>query len=103
MKMMQKIKPVAFLILMFTCHSLCAGLIEFYKKGTIKLVPSPEFGKDTDWESLFYDTAREFVVAQDGSIFVINNSRHNGFKFTGAGRYVGMFGQKGEGPGDLYR
>lgn len=84
-------------------NSLSAGLIEFYKKGTIKFSASPDFGKDTDWETLFYDVDKELVIAPDGNIFVSNSSQHNIFKFTGNGKFVGKFGRKGQGPGDFYR
>jgi hypothetical protein len=76
--------------------------VEIYKKGTIKLIPSPGFGKGTDWESLFYDIFKDMVVAEDGSIFVSNNRKHNIFKFNTSGKHIGTYGRKGEGPGDYY-
>lgn len=88
--------------MLLVCTILFADLIDFYKKGTIKLTPALDFGKNTNWENLFYDTNKELVAAPDGSIFVSNGSQHNVFKFTKDGRHAVTFGQKGEGPSDLY-
>ena len=78
------------------------NLIEIYKKGTIKVIPSPGFGKGTDFESLFYDIYKELAVAEDGSIFVSNSRQNNIFKFNTSGKHIGTYGRIGEGPGDLY-
>jgi hypothetical protein len=78
------------------------NLVEIYKKGTIKMIPSPGFGKGTDWESLIYDSFKDIAVAEDGSVFVSNSRQHNIFKFNTSGKHIGTYGRKGEGPGDLY-
>ncbi len=78
------------------------NLMEIYKKGTIKLIPSPGFGKGIDWESLFYDSYKDMAVAEEGSIFVSNDRQHNIFKFNTSGKHIGTYGRLGEGPGDLY-
>lgn len=90
------------LLIFFTSHFIHAGLIEFYKKGTIKLTPDPAFGIDVDWEVLFYDKYKDLVVAPNGTIFVSNDRLHNVFKFSDKGHFTGKFGQKGTGPSDLY-
>jgi len=92
----------AFLLTVLTVNFLQSELIKFYKKGTIPLNSSPGFGKNVDWHSLFYDTIKEIAVAPDGSIFVSNSRKHNVYRFTPEGRYAGSFGQKGQGPGDMY-
>lgn len=91
-----------FLLILFTCFFIHADLIEFYKKGTIKLIPEPNFGIDVDWEALFYDKYKDLVVTPDGTIFVSNDRLHNVFKFSDKGNFIGKFGQKGNGPSDLY-
>ena len=89
---------IQIIITSLTAHNL----IEIYKKGTIKVIPSPGFGKGIDCESLFYDIYKELAVAEDGSIFVSNNRQHNIFKFNTSGKHIGTYGRIGEGPGDLY-
>jgi hypothetical protein len=90
---------IAFCILLL-CNILAADLVDFYKKDAIKLTPAPYFGKSIKWESLFFDTNKDLAVAPDGSIFVSNSSRHNIFKFSKNGEFLGKFSQKGQGPGD---
>jgi hypothetical protein len=98
---MKKILLCVFIQIVIT--SLAApNLVDIYKKGTIKVIPSPGFGKGTDWESLFYDNFKDMAVAEDGSIFVSNGRQHNIFKFNTSGTNIGTYGRKGEGPGDLY-
>ncbi|NIR10846.1 MAG: 6-bladed beta-propeller [Candidatus Aminicenantes bacterium] len=101
--MKSKNTPIILLIFLLICNFLRADLIDFYKKGTIKLEASLDFGKGTDWEALFYDEKKDLVAAPDGSIFVSNFLQHNVFKFTRDGKYIKKFGRKGRGPGDLYR
>jgi hypothetical protein len=79
-----------------------ADLVSVYKKGTIKLIADPSYGKGTDWESLFYDSYKNMVVMEDGTVFVSNNRNHNIFKFNPSGQKTAAYGQLGEGPGDLY-
>lgn len=96
-------KILLFVLIQIVITSLAASnLVETYKKGTIKLIPSPGFGNETDWESLFYDIFKDIAVAKDGSIFVSNSRKHNIFKFNTLGKHIGTYGRKGEGPGDLY-
>lgn len=97
------IKQGAFFCILLICNILVADLIEFYEKGTIKLVPVSDFGISSNWETLFFDTNKDLTVAPDGSIFVSNNRQHNIFKFSKSGEYAGKFGRKGQGPGDTYQ
>jgi len=81
---------------------LCADFRQFYNKGVLKLNPDPEFGKNTDWESLFYDTKKKMVIAPDGSFFVSNTNQHTIMKFDSKGNRTKTFMQKGAGPSDGY-
>ena len=81
---------------------LSAGLIDLYKKGTIKLTNSPGYGKDTDWESMFYRKSKFITGSADGSIFISKTFEHSIYKFGPAGKYLKKFGREGQGPGDLY-
>jgi len=92
---------LAALFFLIGCFPSYAGLIDMYKKGVIKLTPSPNFGKGTDWENLFLDDKKGMVVAPDGSIFVANQSQHNIFIFNPGGKLVKQFSQHGLGPGDV--
>jgi hypothetical protein len=97
-----KSKTLIFIAFIFFVNFLMAGLVDFYKKGTIKIINSPDFGKSTDWESLFYNLSKTIAIATDGCIFVSNFKEHNIFKFSPSGEYIKKFGRKGQGPGDLY-
>lgn len=81
---------------------LNAELLDLYKKGRIKLEADPNFGRNTDWELLFYDLNKDFIMAPDGSLFVANSSQHNIFKFNPTGDFILKFGSVGRGPGDFY-
>jgi len=97
------VSKILFLCFIFWSGFTHAGLLEIYKKGTISLKPSADFGKDSDWESIFYDRDKHMVVAPDGSIFISNGSQHNLFKFDPDGNLLKTFSQKGQGPGDTNR
>jgi len=77
------------------------NLIDVYKKGVIKLVEDPDFGKGVDWIELFYDLSKELTIAPDGRIFVTNVHQNNVFIFNKEGRYIKAFGQGGQGPLDF--
>lgn len=98
---MKKVWPIVFLNIIIVSF-LSASLQDIYKKGTIKLEPSPGFGGGTDWEALFYDGAKQVIVTGEGSIFVSNSAQHNIYRFTPSGQFLTKFGQKGLGPNDLY-
>lgn len=89
------------LMVVFIQEYYYAALVDVYRKGMIKITPDPNFGKGTDWESLFYDVNKYLTVASDGSIFVSNALRNNIYKFSAQGKYCLTFGQRGEGKGDL--
>ena len=103
------------LLLMLSTILMSANLIDVYKKGPIKLIADPEFGKNTDWGKLFFDFHRGsqtgkpigilkgIAVADDGSIFISNHSQHNIFKFDEDGNFVKKFGKKGSKPGEFFR
>ncbi|HLP45039.1 MAG TPA: 6-bladed beta-propeller [Candidatus Kapabacteria bacterium] len=93
---------VMILMLSMTGSLMGGDLIEHYKKGIVTLKGETDFGKNTDWETLFYDRYRELIIAPDGSIFVANNRQDNFYKFDKQGNFIKKFGQKGEGPGDVY-
>jgi hypothetical protein len=100
---MNRIFVVVMIAVLTVTSSLSGGdLQNYYKKGAVTLKEATDFGKNNDWESLFHDRYREIVIAPDGSIFVVNNRQHNIYKFDKNGNFIKKFGQKGEGPGDLY-
>lgn len=77
------------------------GLQDAYRSGPIRLEQDPEFGKNTDWNTLFYHPFCEMTVAPDGSIFIASSRQHKIFKFDPDGNLIKSFGQKGQGPGDF--
>ena len=90
------------MVLMLSGRLPGGDLHNHYKKGTVTLKGLNDFGKTNDWESLFYDPYKEMAIAPDGSFFVANNRQHNIYKFDKNGNFIKKFGQKGEGPGDVY-
>lgn len=74
---------------------------DVYKAGPIRLDPDPAFGKNTNWNSLFFNLFCDLTVAPDGSVFVASSREHKIYKFDPRGSLVKAFGQKGQGPGDL--
>jgi len=95
-------KALSFIFSLIICSNLAIpDLIEVYKKGIIKLTADPNFGKGTEWESLFYDTYKSMTIIEDGTIFVSNSRNHNIFKFNSSGELAGTYGKQGLGPGDL--
>jgi len=97
---------VVFAVFLFFLNCVFLGgqtdLLEAYKSGPIRLEPDPEFGKDVDWNSLFYNLFCDLTVAPDGSIFVASSRQHKIYKFDGEGNLIQSFGQEGQGPGDFY-
>jgi hypothetical protein len=77
-------------------------LLDAYKSGPIHLEQDPEFGKNTDWNSLFYHRFCDLTVAPDGSLFIASSRQHTIFKFDPNGNLVKSFGREGQGPGDFY-
>jgi hypothetical protein len=85
------------LLLAFQTESLTA-----YKSGTIKIVPDPAFGTDTEWDVLFrmhFDIWTVFLPG--GTFFRTASADGQVHKFDPDGKLVKSFGRKGQGPGDL--
>jgi WD40 repeat protein len=98
-------KIIIILILLFVFFSLAsADLIDIYKKGEIGLIPDHEFGKNTNWDEMFYKGIKSIAFAEDGSFFVtaLGGISHSIYKFDKNGNFIKKFGRKGRGPGDLY-
>jgi len=99
--MIKKCNAVFIVMFLVLSAGLNAGLLDLYRRGSIKLDPDPGFGKDVEWETLIYDGKKDIVVAPDGSIFVTNTHQDNIFKFDAGGRLTATYGRRGLGPGDL--
>ncbi|MGE5341897.1 MAG: hypothetical protein ACM3SY_10515 [Candidatus Omnitrophota bacterium] len=98
---MVRVQVYLFIILSLFSHLLFPKLIDYYKKGVIKLEPDPNFGKNNDWISLFYDPNKNISIAPNGNIFVSNRLQHNIYKFSNTGELIKKMGQIGQGPTDL--
>ncbi len=90
-----------FIFLLVFCF-LDASLIDFYKKGLIKLEADPGFGKRTSGDESIYDTRCDFLRTPDGSFFIAATTEHCLYRFSSEGKFIDKYGQEGEGPGDLY-
>jgi hypothetical protein len=108
-------KCIGFMIfMMFSTVLMPADLIDVYKKGPVKLVPDPDFGKNTDWGKLFFDfhegsqtgkpigLLKDIAMADDGSIFISNYSQYTIFKFDKDGNFIKKFGKKGNKTGEFF-
>lgn len=97
-------KSFVFLIIMFLSFLLYAYLVDIYRKGEIRVIPDPEFGKNTNWDEMFYKGIKSIAFASDGSFFVtaLGGISHSIYKFDKNGNFIKKFGKKGRGPGDLY-
>ena len=74
---------------------------DVYKSGPLKIQPDPSFGKGVDWGGFLFESYKDIVVADDGTMFMANSREHTIHKFDPAGRLVLTFGKRGQGPGDL--
>ena len=96
------------ILVMFFGEFLNANTLEVYKTGEIKLTADPEFGKNVDWNTLFFDydlksnfndksigLIKKLGFADDGSIFVSNYSQFNVFKFDAKGNFIKRMAEKG--------
>ncbi len=93
-------------ILILIVLALMSGLLwsdlhEHYKKGTIKLKNTGDFGKDTDWADYFHTPYNEVIISHDGSIFAVCSRRNCIYKFDKKGGFIKKFGQRGQGPSDM--
>lgn len=91
-----------FLITVLFSLNCFGDWVDIYKKGKIVLKPDPAFGQKTDWGDMFFRLFHSILVAPDGSVFISDNRKHRVLKFDTRGDLVKSFGQRGEGPGDLY-
>ena len=101
-KSMFKKSSTFILILLLIASFLNATLIDFYKKGLIKLEADPHFGKNTSGDGSIYDTRCDFLRSPDGSFFIADTTEHCLYRYSAEGKFISKHGQKGEGPGDLY-
>ena len=104
-------KYFVFLSFMLLMHNVLAQvLLDVYKKGTVKLVPDSEYGKDNQWDKVFesyYDTLynahikspigvrKSLVVMPDGSVVVSHRYKDFYSLFDPAGKFVKEFNLKG--------
>ncbi len=101
MSLVKKNISFVFIFLLICCF-LSGSLIDFYKKGLIKLEADPNFGRETDWNTLLYDFRFDLLYSPQGDLFVAFKPDHCIYKFNPEGKCVAKFGQKGQGPGDFY-
>ena len=87
--------------LLSTANAIQSRIPEAYEGEVIEIVPNEDFGKNVGWDTLFYNTFTDIVVAPDGSIFAASSRQHKIFKFDIQGDLVKSFGEKGQGPGDF--
>jgi hypothetical protein len=84
-------------LILFVIFTVClsADLTDVYKRGTIRLSPDPEFGKNTDWKTIFpVASGRNIVIAEDGSIYVGRSGQNNVYKFDKDGNFLKEFIEK---------
>lgn len=93
---------IIFLLVLFPGIAPGAELLDAYKSGKIVLSADPGYGQGNDWDELFTDQYKRLGVAPDGSVFVTGSRQHKVHIFDPAGKLTASFGQRGEGPGDLY-
>ena len=98
---MKKSGTLLFLLLLIF-YILNASLIDFYKKGLIKLEADPNFGQQTAQSEPLYDTRCDFLRAPNGSLFIAATTEHCIYRYSPEGKFIGRYGQEGRGPGDLY-
>jgi hypothetical protein len=80
-------------------------LVDIYRKGVVKLVPDPEYGKGNDWNKVFetyLDTLygkpmgdrKSITLMPDGSVVVSHQYRYFYSMFSPTGKFVKEFGIK---------
>jgi hypothetical protein len=99
--MIKKSSTVFFLFLLLY-WALNASLTDFYKKGRIKLEADPHFGQQTAQSEPLYDTRCDFLRAPTGSFFIAATTEHCIYRYSPEGKFIGRYGQEGQGPGDLH-
>lgn len=69
---------------------------------TITFNEKQEYGKNTQWDNLFlYDRGYSICANGSGQVFVTDSIGNRVYIFDSKGDFIGSFGQKGQGPGDL--
>lgn len=58
---------------------------------------------DLGKEQVTFSNRLSVTEDKQGQIYVLDGKLHKVFKFSPDGQYIAYFGQKGKGPGDLYR
>lgn len=100
--MLRSQKILLFIAFAFLLYSgLYAGWIDIYNNGGFTLAADPGFGKNTDWDAIFYNTFKHIVATPGGEIFVSDIRQSVIFKFDSQGNLTKRFGQPGNGPADL--
>lgn len=99
--MIKKSGTVFFLSLLLYC-ALNASLIDFYKRGLIKLEADPNFSQQTAQSVSLYDTRCDLLRVPNGSFFISVGPDHCFYRLSPEGKFIGKYGQEGQGPGDLY-
>jgi hypothetical protein len=102
-KLILKSKIVVIALLVgFIPLSLAADWLQRYKAGEIRLIPDPQFGKDTEWEYLASKSSRNLAISKSGIIYISQMKSFHISMFDGNGKFLKKFAQKGHGPGDLF-
>lgn len=99
--MIKKSCAFIFSLLLIVCF-LDASLIDFYKKGLIKLDADPNFGRQSAQSHPLYDTRFDLLRAPNGSLFIAATTEHCLYRYSPEGKFIDNYGQEGQGPGDLY-
>jgi len=99
--MIKKSGAIIFQLLLLY-FALNASLLDFYKKGRIKLEADPNFGQQTAQSEPLYDTRCDFLRAPNGSLFIASTTEHCIYRYSPEGKFIGRYGQEGRGPGDLH-
>ncbi len=90
-----------FFLSLIACF-MSGSLVDTYKKGLIKLEADPSFGQKTSGDESIYDTRCDLLRTPDGSFFIAATTEHCLYRFSPEGKFIGKYGQEGQGPGDLY-
>lgn len=89
-------------ISLLLCPALNADLLDIYRQGELKLIDDENWGIETEWDDPSLYKISSIAVSMDGSIFAAVSKQHKIFKFDKDGKVLFQFGQKGQGPSDLF-
>jgi hypothetical protein len=98
------VKVKSFFYISFFIISVFWGSIGLLSENNniLNIIKSCSFGLDNEEELVIYDKNNRFCISDSGYVFISNSYKNNICKFTLDGKFITRFGQKGEGPGDLY-